>query len=93
MSRCTAMAYTNDPAKLVIRCELSEGHGGNHASAKDLAAVDGRLDALQAGMSEAARMINSFVEGMRDVITVFERPKNLPHDPALRKDRRKWGGR
>lgn len=24
---------------------------------------------------------------------VLEPPKNLPHDPSLRSDRRKWGGR
>lgn len=33
------------------------------------------------------------VEFAETVNQTFEPPKNLPHDPSLRNDRRKWGGR
>ena len=41
------------------------------------------------------------VEALNDVVMpavealnrIFEPPKNLPHDPSLLRDRRKWGGR
>lgn len=103
MSRCKAMAYTNDPANLVIRCELEEHETGSHASKKDLDAVllteptpalklnPDPLTPFQESFNHLADRVGAFLEGMKDVIEVFEPPKNLPHDPALRRDPRKWG--
>jgi hypothetical protein len=42
MSRCKAMAYTNNPNDLIIRCELEGHETGSHASKKDLAAIADR---------------------------------------------------
>lgn len=28
--RCPALAYTNKPERLVVRCKLPAGHGGSH---------------------------------------------------------------
>lgn len=33
------------------------------------------------------------VDAVEGLYEAFAPPKNIPHDPSLRKDRRKWGGR
>jgi hypothetical protein len=33
------------------------------------------------------------IEAAAEFGRIFEPPKNLPHDPSLLRDRRKWGGR
>lgn len=93
MSRCKAMAYTNDPNELVIRCELEEHETGSHASKKDLAAIGAPASDLAAALNHAAGVINDFAVGLKDTLETFTPPKNLPHDPSLRRDRRKWGGK
>jgi hypothetical protein len=42
---------------------------------------------------EMGRRATEAFTHVEDFYRAFEPPKNLPHDPALRKDRRKWGGR
>lgn len=51
----------------------------------------------QNGIIEAFRplveFINKFAEQVQEDFTLMPPPSNIPHDPSLLKDRRKWGGR
>ena len=48
------------------------------------------VEAFQKIAEQAATMQEAADEVYAEI---HRAPKNLPHDPSLRKDRRKWGGR
>lgn len=52
-----------------------------------------QVDAYAEAFMELGRQVTRSLAEMASALPVFEPPKNLPHDPSLRKDRRKWGGR
>jgi len=67
---------------------------------------DGQREALLEAARLAGVPLTEVVEAFRkfaeevtkatDILADYVKPdppKNIPHDPALRKDRRKWGGR
>ena len=53
--------------------------------------------ALSAAMGEVfnifAEALKPAVDAMNSFAEMFAPPPNLPHDPALLRDRRKWGGK
>ncbi|WP_284986985.1 hypothetical protein [Arthrobacter sp. fls2-241-R2A-172] len=60
--------------------------------------VRGNLPHLGKALAEAMEPVVEFVNGIALAAEsfgklLFDPPKNLPHDPILLKDRRKWGGR
>lgn len=55
------------------------------------AALDSFADAFEAMGAVVAERMGSIADAMR--IYCPPPPKNLPRDPSMRKDRRKWGGK
>lgn len=53
------------------------------------------LDAFADGFRAMGAAIVESLAPIADAMRTYAPPpaKNLPHDPSLRKDRRKWGGR
>ncbi|WP_156424582.1 hypothetical protein [Arthrobacter sp. EpRS71] len=54
-------------------------------------------DALGIFAESLTEMANTFVNtvasAFKPLADVLATPPNIPHDPSLRRDRRKWGGR
>lgn len=50
-------------------------------------------EALSRAWDALSAIITPAIEAAAEFGRIFEPPKNLPHDPSLLSDRRKWGGR
>lgn len=60
--------------------------GPEHAATIIRQAFQGLVDAF-------AEIVTPVIDAVSSFAKIFEPPNNLPHDPSLLRDRRKWGGR
>lgn len=86
---CDVQAQAHDQFRAL---EYGQHHEGTmeHAT-KPMA------DALGIFAESLTEMANTFVNtvasAFKPLADVLATPPNIPHDPSLRRDRRKWGGR
>lgn len=70
--------------------EFGWNHNRDAASEHFFAAVSSAMDTLASAFNS---MLKPVSEALSTMEQTFAEPMNLPHDPTLLKDKRKWGGR
>jgi len=73
--------------------EAGWNHNRDAAATHLFTAAQGAIDGLAGAFMEMGRAVSRSLAAISQVDFALAPPTNMPHDPSLLKDRRKWGGR